>query len=164
MTEIKRYHCGNVYEFPHGDYITFADHQQALADRDRQIEKLRGDTCTQLDTITRLRADHDADAKRIAELEETNRNSVANYQMQVEELEAKLKRWTIDIMERREYAACWYACESGDCGNWPTCDPHCSLKEMMDQVGIVPQEDGGLDKQLAALDLDTQAEKKEGGE
>ncbi len=67
----------------------------------------------------------------------------------IAELEGKLQRWVGDIMERREYATCWHN-DDGDCGNWPTCNPHCSLREMMDHVGITPQEDGGLDKQALA--------------
>jgi len=64
----------------------------------------------------------------------------------------RVKKWIGNIMERRKYAPCWYSGEEddGDCGNWPTCDPHCSLREMMDFVRIVPQDDGGLDKQPSA--------------
>lgn len=36
---------------------------------EKRIAQLEGDTCIQLDTITRLRADHETDAKRIADLE-----------------------------------------------------------------------------------------------
>jgi len=60
----------------------------------------------------------------------------------------QLRVWVKDIMERRDYAPCWFCDDDGgDCGNWPTCYPHCSLREMMDYVGIVPQEDGSMDKQ-----------------
>ncbi len=62
----------------------------------------------------------------------------------------RIKKWIVDIMDRREYTECWFVDDEGnhgDCGNWPTCNPHCTLREMMDHVGIAPQEDGGLDKQ-----------------
>lgn len=62
----------------------------------------------------------------------------------------RIKRWIEDIMERREFNECWFADsegDCGDCGNWPTCNPDCTLRNMMDYVGIVPQEDGGLDRQ-----------------
>lgn len=61
-----------------------------------------------------------------------------------------IKKWIADIMDRREYTECWFVDDEGnhgDCGNWPTCNPHCTLREMMDHVGIAPQEDGGRDKQ-----------------
>lgn len=59
----------------------------------------------------------------------------------------RLEKWVRDLMERREYATCWYSDDDGDCGNWPTCNPHCTLREMMDAVGFKPQVDGGIDKQ-----------------
>jgi len=76
-----------------------------------------------------------------------------------EKLEKDLRRWIRDIMERREYDECWYADDDGgDCGNWDSCDPHCTLREMMDFVGLKPQEDGGMDKQsLAAQPPEKQA-------
>jgi len=80
-----------------------------------------------------------------------------------EEPNASLKRWTYDIMERREYDSCWHSDneEGGDCGNWLTCNPHCSLREMMDHVGIVPQEDGGLDKQKQGVLVDSAPQEKQ---
>jgi hypothetical protein len=56
------------------------------------------------------------------------------------------RKWITDIMGHREYEGCWFN-DEGDCGNWPECSPHCPLKQMRDHVGIVPQTDGGLDKQ-----------------
>jgi hypothetical protein len=63
----------------------------------------------------------------------------------------RCRKWILDIMGRREYSQCWY--DDSDCGNWSACNPHCSLREMMDFAGIVPQDDGGLDKQpLSAVE------------
>jgi hypothetical protein len=59
----------------------------------------------------------------------------------------RCRAWISDIMERREHSPCWYTNDDGDCGNWVTCSPDCSLRQMMDLVGIIPQDDGKLDKQ-----------------
>lgn len=66
-----------------------------------------------------------------------------------------------DIMERREYAECWYADDPpGDCGNWPQCYPNCSLRELMDMAGFVPQEDGGIDRQDKAAAVERAMKEK----
>lgn len=85
----------------------------------------------------------------------------------VQEEREKVKGWLRDIMGHREYAECWYADPEGnfgDCGNWPSCNPHCSLREMMDHVGTIPQEDGGLDKQPATRSIQAQNPVEEGKE
>lgn len=68
---------------------------------------------------------------------------------EVTTLRALLRESILDIMERREYSVCWHDGSDfdGDCGNWPECNPECSLRKLMDAVGIKPQVDGGVDKQ-----------------
>lgn len=125
MSEIKRYgihaSCGccdriaswELVERDDGPVVDFTDLQHALAEKEKALEhgndmvrelrqriaQLEGNCCIQLDTIIRLRADHEADVRRIADLEgenrqlsETNANNVGCYQMQVQDLEAKLAK------------------------------------------------------------------------
>ncbi len=63
--------------------------------------------------------------------------------------EDKLPSLVKEICQKRELAECWFLNDdlTGDCGNWTTCQPGCPLKQLRDLVGIVPQEDGGMDKQ-----------------
>jgi hypothetical protein len=68
------------------------------------------------------------------------------------EAQGSVKGLVKDIFNHREYSQCWYSDDegdTGDCGNWPTCDPHCPLRRLADLVGIKPQADGGVDKQEA---------------
>ncbi len=54
-----------------------------------------------------------------------------------------------EIHGHRELADCWFyfGDDNADCGNWPACNPHCPLAQLRELVGIVPQEDGRIDKQ-----------------
>lgn len=74
-------------------------------------------------------------------------DQTAKYKAIVDKLPTIVK----ELCEHRELSDCWMADVSldgpGDCGNWPSCNPHCPLKQLRDMVGIVPQEDGGIDKQ-----------------
>ena len=77
---------------------------------------------------------------------------IAELESQRKRLQSDIRRIAVDIMDHREYDPCWYTgrtedSEDGDCGNWDECDPHCSLRELMDMAGITPQEDGGCDRQ-----------------
>ncbi len=70
----------------------------------------------------------------------------------VKKLVAESESWrklVREICERRELSPCWYDDES-DCGNWPHCYHECPLRQMRELGGIVPQKDGGMDKQPAA--------------
>jgi len=61
--------------------------------------------------------------------------------------EGIVRHHVLDIYERSELAQCWYS-DEGDCGNWPICDLlSCPLRALGALVGIVPQQDGGVDKQ-----------------
>lgn len=75
--------------------------------------------------------------------------ALAEQAREVAELKGLLRESILDIMERREYSVCWHDGSDfdGDCGNWPECNPECSLRKLMDAVGIKPQVDGGVDKQ-----------------
>ncbi len=55
-----------------------------------------------------------------------------------------------EIYRVREYSACWYADEKGNlhnCGNRKDCNSHCPLSNLGYVSGLVPQGDGGVDKQ-----------------
>jgi len=55
----------------------------------------------------------------------------------------------IELYERDEYRPCGYANDDGDCANWDYCQSMdlCPLARLAKLVGIVPQTDGGVDKQ-----------------
>ena len=62
---------------------------------------------------------------------------------------SQLRAIARDLHERRQHAGCWFLTEtpdarSGDCGNWPNCQPECPLRRLREVAGYVPQEDGGL--------------------
>ena len=62
----------------------------------------------------------------------------------------ELRRAVVEIYEQREWASCWFVGDDGDvgdCGNWPTCTDQCPLKRLGLLVGLVPQEDGGINRQ-----------------
>lgn len=69
----------------------------------------------------------------------------------VVELEAvveRLPKITKGLYVQREDARCWYDANN-DCGNWSGCDDfrECPLRTLREIAGLVPQEDGGVDKQ-----------------
>ncbi len=66
--------------------------------------------------------------------------------MKALEIVKKLPRLVGDICERRELEPCWFV-DGGDCGNWATCSGRCPLRQLRNLVDIVPQMDGGMDKQ-----------------
>lgn len=57
-----------------------------------------------------------------------------------------------ELCERLELSPCTFrpADDEGDCGNWDFCGEDCALANLRRLVGIVPQEDGGIDKQPEA--------------
>jgi hypothetical protein len=86
--------------------------------------------------------------KRVEDARAAIEREYALLAARVEALEgerAERRKWVLEIMERREYDPCWFG--SGNCGNWPSCSPDCPLRKLMDAVGIVPQDNGGIDKQ-----------------
>jgi hypothetical protein len=84
------------------------------------------------------------------------RRQLAASQAEVKRLEGivgRLPKLVKDIYELRDCNECWYANEDGDhgdCGNWPECSIDCPLRILGELAGLVPQEDGGTNKQAAA--------------
>ena len=95
-----------------------------------------------VDCLSRQLADANAAYDRLARVAST----VDKRAKAAEAIVDKLPGLVRDLCERREWSPCQFDNE-GDCGNWPSCLPDCALRQLRELAGIVPQEDGGTDKQ-----------------
>ena len=122
------------------------------------------DDCESANEVAQFRAENEQLETKSNELEESEsaaRDAAHTFDLEISRLQAevsalgtivdKLPILVRNICERRELIQCWFEENPddgpGDCGNWPGCLPDCPLKQLRGIVGIVPQEDGGMDKQ-----------------
>jgi hypothetical protein len=64
------------------------------------------------------------------------------------EEQAKLRAYVVDLYEHREHEQCWYDPDFDvDCANWINCDHSCPIVKLREMAGIEGTEDGSIKRE-----------------